>query len=115
MHKNNSVSIGQLAEQYVADYLVANHYEVIDRNWRNRWCEIDIIAKKKRVIYFVEVRYRKSSNWGSGLETVTPKKHQQMTFAAEIWLNSQESKYNANLAVASVSGYPLRLDDFIVL
>jgi len=115
MHKENTVSTGQNAESFVADFLINQGYKILDRNWRNKWCEIDIVAQKNNIIYFVEVRYRKSSTWGSGVETITPKKYQQMNFAAEFWINSHSLDRNAHLVVASVSGQIYTLDDFIVL
>lgn len=69
---------GQRAEEVAADYLAAQGYEIIERNWRTRVCEIDIIASKDRVMYFIEVKYRKSNSQGSGLDYITPKKLKQM-------------------------------------
>lgn len=86
-----STSTGNQAETAAVDFLKYNKFKIIDRNWRTRVCEIDIIAKKKKVIYFVEVKYRSTSNQGGGLEYITPKKLEQMQFAAACWV--QENKY----------------------
>ena len=83
----NTTSTGRDAEQTVANYLVAQGHEIIAQNWRTRWCEIDIVSKKKKCVYFTEVKYRSSSNWGGGLEYITPKKLKQMRFSTEFWLH----------------------------
>lgn len=82
----NTTEIGQRAEQSVANYLVKKGHKIVARNWKNRYCEIDIVSKTKKCVYFTEVKYRSSSDWGSGLDYITPKKLKQMKFAAEYWL-----------------------------
>jgi Holliday junction resolvase-like predicted endonuclease len=80
-------SSGHAAEQDAASYLLDNGFKIIEINWKTRYCEIDIIAEKNKEIYFVEVKSRKNSKQGYGLDYVTPKKLQQMSFAAEMWVN----------------------------
>lgn len=105
--------IGRNAEAIVAHHLESLGFAIVAQNWRTRWCEIDIIATKKRCVYFVEVRYRKHDSWGSGLESITPKKYQQMQFAAEMWLHEYSWKDEVQLMVASVSGEPPVLNELI--
>ena len=80
---------GHEAEQVAAVYLEAQGFNIKDINWKTRYCEIDIIAEKDKTIYFVEVKSRKNSSQGYGLDYVTPKKLQQMRFAAEMWVSQQ--------------------------
>lgn len=82
----STTGLGRAAEAAAADYLSAKGYEILDTNWRRRVCEIDIIAKRRDVIYFIEVKYRTRAGQGSGLDYVTPKKLKQMSFAADIWV-----------------------------
>lgn len=97
---NMSTSIGNQAEDAAATYLEGRGYKVIDRNWRTRVCEIDIIAKKHSTIFFVEVKYRSSNKQGSGLDYITPKKLKQMSFAAEHWV--QEHKYSGDFQLSAI-------------
>lgn len=106
---------GRGAEEAAAKYLKKNGYKIVAQNWRTRWCEIDIVATKNSVAYFVEVKYRKSSFWGDGLDAVTPKKLSQMTFAAEIWVNDSSWRGNYELAAISVTGEPPQILDFVVV
>ncbi|HET8690265.1 MAG TPA: ribonuclease HII, partial [Candidatus Saccharimonadales bacterium] len=51
---------GQRAETAAADYLSLNKFKVLDRNWKTRWCEIDIVARSGDKVWLVEVKYRSS-------------------------------------------------------
>jgi uncharacterized protein (TIGR00252 family) len=114
MKKNKpTIIIGNQAETIVAGYLKKQGHEVITQNWRTKYCEIDIISKYKNCIYFTEVKYRKVSNWGDGLEAITNKKLQQMNFAAKLWMSANNWQNNAILAVASVSGSDYKIDAFL--
>lgn len=100
--------IGQAAEAAVAKYLAAQAFEVIARNWRRPKCEIDIVANKKGVAYFIEVKYRSNPAQGAGFEYVTFKKLRQMRFAAEVWVQENNWSGDYRLAAAAVSG-----DDYL--
>lgn len=79
-------TIGRIAEGVAADYLTRQGYKIVARNWRNKFCEIDIIAQKDGATYFVEVKYRKNNRHGDGIAAITPKKLEQMKFAAQIYI-----------------------------
>ncbi|MBR2994355.1 ribonuclease HII [Candidatus Saccharibacteria bacterium] len=103
----NTTSIGKQAEQAVADYLTKHGHTIIDRNHKTFFYEIDIISTKDDKIYFTEVKYRKDSTHGSGLDAITPTKLQQMQFATLSYLKYQNTKFKnfqPLLAAASVSG-----------
>lgn len=95
---------GLKAEAAVADLLTQQGFEIIDRNWRTKVCEIDLIAQKDKNIYFVEVKYRRNNYQGDGFEYITSQKLRKMTFAAEVWRNKYGWQGDFRLAAASVSG-----------
>ena len=101
-------AIGDAGEQAAADWLVADGHEIMARNWRTRYCEIDIVSVKDGVLYFTEVKYRKNDNFGDGLAAITAKKQRQMRFAAELFVTDSPecSGIAAKLLAASVSGDP---------
>lgn len=70
----NTKSLGNKGEQIAAKYLKNKHYEIVMCNFRTRYGEIDIIAKDKEVLVFVEVKLRSSRNYGRGLEAITSSK-----------------------------------------
>ena len=78
--------IGDKGEQAAADWLAADGHEIIVRNWRTRYCEIDIVSMREDVLYFTEVKYRKNDEFGDGLAAITAKKQRQMRFAAELFI-----------------------------
>lgn len=100
--------IGDKGEQAAADWLAADGHEIVARNWRTRYCEIDIVSVKDEVLYFTEVKYRKNDDFGDGLAAITTKKQRQMRFAAELFLAGKPecSGMAAKLLAASVSGDP---------
>ena len=100
--------IGDKGEQAAADWLTARGHEIVARNWRTRYCEIDIVSVKGEMLYFTEVKYRKNDDFGDGLEAITAKKQRQMRFAAELFLAGklEYSGMAAKLLAASVSGDP---------
>jgi Holliday junction resolvase-like predicted endonuclease len=85
----------------------------LNQNWRTKWCEIDIVAQKTQTIYFVEVKYRKSAAWGSGLEYITSKKLKQMQFAAMFWVTENNWDGDYSLAAVEVTGPAFKITNFL--
>jgi uncharacterized protein (TIGR00252 family) len=100
----STTDTGRQAEEAAAQYLLRLGYEILQQNWRTRWCEIDIIARKKDWVYFVEVKFRRNNNWGGGLEYITSKKLQQMEFAAQMWVNAHHWPGQYTVSAVEVSG-----------
>ena len=96
----NSTTTGQRAEGNVAERLSLFGYEIVAQNWKTKVCEVDIIAKKDGIIYFTEVKYRRGTAQGSGFEYITPKKLNQIKFAARIWC--QENNWNGDYRILGV-------------
>ena len=82
-------SIGKIAEQFVAQWLRYQGYQILHERWRSPWGEIDIIAQSHNTdeIIFVEVKTRKSSNWDQGgLLAVTSGKQAKIRQTADYFL-----------------------------
>ncbi len=99
-----STETGQRAETIAMRYIKRLGYRILERNWRTRWCEIDIVAQKKDVIYFVEVKYRGTNLQGSGLDYITSRKLNQMHFAAEFWMAKHRYAIDYRLSACEVTG-----------
>ena len=95
--------IGNAGEQAVADQLVADGHEIIVRNWRTRYCEIDIVSVKDDVLYFTEVKYRKNDDFGGGLAAITAKKQRQMRFAAELFIAKHPQHEGRDMRMLAVA------------
>lgn len=102
----SSYARGQAAEDTAAQYLANKQYRIIDRNWRTKWCEIDIVARKDDCVYFVEVKYRKTAFSGNGLDYITQTKLIQMSRAAESWVQANDGRRQYDLAVIALTGNP---------
>lgn len=109
--------IGDKAENIVANYLEKNGHEIITRNFKTPFYEIDIISTKGDYIYFTEVKYRKNDFAGGGLNAIDERKQKQMEFAAESFLKFQNQFKNLNplLAAADVAGKDFKLKNWFTL
>lgn len=82
----NSKAIGIKAEQEAKEFLLNRGLTFIANNYNCKAGEIDLIMRDKTTYVFVEVRYRKKSKYGSGLESVTKSKQQKIIRAAKYYL-----------------------------
>ena len=96
-------AIGDAGEQTVADWLSTDGHEIIARNWRTRYCEIDIVSVKDDVLYFTEVKYRKNDDFGGGLAAITAKKQRQMRFAAELFIAKHPQHEGRDMRMLAVA------------
>lgn len=84
---------GAWAEYNVAQYLESKNYEVIDRNYRKKWGEIDIVAQKEGILVFVEVKANKKEIAGFEPENrVSPEKLRRMHRAIQTYLAAKKYK-----------------------
>ncbi|MGE5578712.1 MAG: YraN family protein [Bacillota bacterium] len=100
MGGSDSRITGSAMEDAAAAYLRSTGYEVIERNYRARVGEIDIVAKDNGTLVFVEVRYRKPSSMVSPEESLTREKARRLRLAARRYLAEREIS----------DGVPVRFD-----
>jgi putative endonuclease len=95
---------GRAAEQLAADQLAGQGFIILDRNWRNRWCELDIVARRSSTIHFIEVKYRANTSYGFAAEYISHDKSNRLRRAALAW--NQAHRYNGpcQIDVVSVEG-----------
>ena len=82
----NKRKVGALYEEKAVEYLCQHVYSILERNYRNRSGEIDIIAKCGEYICFTEVKYRTTERYGSPLEAVDVRKQKQLRQVARYYL-----------------------------
>jgi putative endonuclease len=87
--------LGALGEQLAVDHLCAMGLTVLDRNWRCRYGELDIIAADPaaRAAVFVEVKTRSSDVFGGVEQAVTPSKVRRLRRLAGLWLAGQDGSW----------------------
>jgi len=82
----NNREVGTKFEQKAADYLKKNDYTIIEKNFRCKIGEIDLIGKNEGYLCFIEVKFRSSSQKGFPAEAITPTKIRRITRTAEFFL-----------------------------
>lgn len=81
------IELGKSGEALIAEYLTQKGYSIIDRNWRIKGGEIDLIASSADgVIVFVEVKTRSSESFGHPLEAINSEKQARLMRLALAWL-----------------------------
>ena len=98
----NSNKIGNWGEEKAASYLKRHGYKVLDRNCRYRQGEIDIVAEKKELIVFVEVKTRKNDNYAEAREFVTNAKQQRVIAAAQLWMQENDCEKQPRFDVIEI-------------
>ncbi|MFA6308132.1 MAG: YraN family protein [Clostridia bacterium] len=87
MQKESNISFGKYGEELASEYIKANGYLIIERNFRaGKIGEIDIIAKKDEFICFIEVKTRKGTYFGMPSEAVNWKKQTNIKRVAQMFL-----------------------------
>lgn len=84
------LSLGRAGEDRAAQYLKDMGYSLVERNYRCKLGEIDIVARDGPVMVFVEVRTRSGSGFGSALESVVYKKQLKVRQVASHYLQYRE-------------------------
>lgn len=95
---------GRAAEERALHYLQARGLRLRERNFRMRGGEIDLIMQQGEVLIFIEVRYRKSSHYGSPAETVTATKQRRLTAAAAHYLQRRGLNLPCRFDVIGITG-----------
>lgn len=91
--KNDNMKLGRRGEDIAAGFLVKNGCAVLERNYRCRYGEIDIIALDHGVLCFVEVKTRSRKDYGLPCQAVDWKKEQHIKRCAYVYLQNRKKKY----------------------
>lgn len=91
----NKRSVGTEYEARAAAYLESQGYRILERNYRTKIGEIDLIARDGAVLVFVEVKYRSGLNYGYPIEAVGPRKAATIRLVASQYLQTH-GFYNQN-------------------
>ena len=82
----NKRQTGTRGETLALRYLMGKGYALIERNYRTRYGEIDLVVRRDRTLAFVEVKLRRGMGFGDPLEAVTPRKQARIRRTAERYL-----------------------------
>lgn len=82
--------LGVSGEDQAASWYTSQGYQVVDRNWRCREGEIDLVCVRGRTLVFCEVKTRTSSAFGHPAEAVTASKQRRLRLLATRWLDAAD-------------------------
>ena len=103
---NPRTRLGAFGEELVAGWYERSGFVVVDRNWRTKCGELDLVAAKGPLLVFCEVKTRTSAGYGAAAEAVTPKKQRRIRLLAIGWLETHpEVRPNViRFDVAAITG-----------
>lgn len=87
----HNAELGRRGEQLAVDHLEARGMRVIERNWRCRLGEIDIVARDGAETVFIEVKTRSSHDFGHPFEAITPLKLARLRRLAVAWCEATDA------------------------
>ncbi len=85
MGKRENKLVGDRGEKLAKEYLQIKGYKILGKNYRSKWGEIDIVAKDKEVVVFVEVKTKTDNRYGEPWEMVNQWKIEQVKRMGEAW------------------------------
>lgn len=100
---NHRQKIGKSGESAALRFLKKKGYKILEQNYRTRLGEIDIIARDRQTIVFIEVKTRRSLEYGSPKMALTPKKQRNISMTALYYLKvNDQSHAHARFDVVTV-------------
>jgi ribonuclease HII len=107
MSSKTSKQIGDSAENVASGYLESLGHAIVERNWKTKFCEIDIVSTIGKALVFTEVKYRKDDKAGGGVQAVDVRKLKRMRRAAEAYAVYTKITFDRlALNVISMTGEP---------
>ena len=106
MRRQNNRQIGDKKEEFVCEWLETQGYRIVERNFRCRSGEIDIVAREGAYLVFIEVKYRRGAECGDPSEAVDRRKQQTISRVALFYLlwHGYAEHTPVRFDVVSVSG-----------
>ncbi len=90
LEENTTVHKGKTAEDLACRFLQAKNLQLVEKNFRSYFGEIDLIMLDNNTLVFVEVRYRNKSNFGLSRETIHLKKQTRIIKTAQYYLTKKK-------------------------
>lgn len=102
--KSNARELGNWGEQLVAEYLIQQGCMVLEKNWRWKKAEVDLIARNKEILLFVEVKTRSTAAFFNLQEAIPAKKQLLLTEAAEAYCQQNNIVAEIRMDIAVIIG-----------
>ena len=108
--KDPRKAIGRAGEDLAAQYLKQQGYTILERNYRLRIGEVDIIARDEEYLVFIEVKTRRSTRFGSPFEAVDARKQQQIVKIAAAYLQGKELPVRFDVVAVHLNEQDVRVE-----
>lgn len=86
LNTKNKKGLGSWGEKKAQNYLINNNYAIVEKNFRNRWGEVDLIAIQGEFLVFIEVKTRKSLSFGQPESSINYRKKEKIRKLANYYL-----------------------------
>lgn len=96
------IELGKKGEELAVNFLIKHGYEILEKNWRYRRSEIDIIARKDDILIFIEVKARSDDHFGRPESFVSDRKKVLMIDASNIYMEQINHDWEIRFDIISV-------------
>lgn len=96
------LQIGKLGEEIACRYLEKKGYQIVQKGWRYKHLEVDVIIKDGSVLVFVEVKTRTKETYGMPYEAVDWKKQRKLDRAANIYISKSKHEGDIRFDIISI-------------
>ena len=101
---------GKYGEDVAVDFLRKRGFEILERNFRySKYSEIDIVAKKDKIVYFIEVKYRTNSIFGMPLESITKSKLEKIKKGVSYYISKHQGEF-CSYRISALSIFGEKID-----
>lgn len=115
MSEDRRHTLGALGERLAAEHLERRGFEIVERNYRTRWGELDIVAFDGRVLAFCEVKTRRlAPGAGSPFEAIRWRKQSRVRRMAASWLRERKPRPYADVVRCDAIGVTFDLSGQLV-
>lgn len=102
LNNMNTTELGAFGEQLACDYIQNNNFQILERNFKFKKNEVDIIAKKDNQLIIIEVKTRQTAEIGEPWRAVTRSKQKQIIQVANHYIQSNQITLDTRFDIISI-------------
>lgn len=106
---------GKQGEDMAAVWLATQGFDLLHRNWKHSYYELDVVASKEGVLHFIEVKTRTTDMYGHPEEGVTPKKLDRLMNAGEEFLHQYPEWKRIQYDILSIRLHKYKAPDYFFI
>lgn len=99
-HNDRHLEVGKIGEKIAKEFLVKQGYKIIEQNYKNKYAEIDLVAKKGKDLVLIEVRTKVGDNFGTPEETINKTKMRKLRGNAMAYMAIK--KWNGSFRIDAI-------------